>query len=368
VTSPENGSGAPLKVAYHLDSDIFGGVERYLLTLVEHLDRRRYLPVVIGRAPDLVHRELSKMGVEFLPMPAVASKWDVRGWRAILKSFRRVRPAVYHGMQSHSFSGQYALASAIATRTPTIVVTCHYPSPASNWLQGRLAAVLRRGVDVQVVPGEWALAELAQYGQLARRTIILPNGIDLPDSVSRQEARERLGVRADATVVGGLMRLLPYKRPELIVGLAQALPGITVVLFGEGPEREHLAAQAKGGDVVLTGFRPDAAALLPALDVFVHPCPSDNQPLAVLEAMARGIPAVVADSGGTAAMVEHERTGLLAPATAQGMTAAVKRLLDDPELADRLSKAAETDVMRDADPVTMARRIEALYGRDQGAL
>jgi glycosyltransferase involved in cell wall biosynthesis len=271
---------------------------------------------------------------------------------------------VFHGMQSHSFSGHYALASAILARVPRIVVTCHLPTTASNRRQSHLASGLRRGVDVQIVPGSWARDQLERNGQLARRTVIVPNGIDRPHLVPRAEARSMLGISPGASVVGGLMRLDSYKRPDLVVDLARTLPGVTAVVFGDGPDREYLAARAQGSDVVLTGFRSDAAALISALDVVVHPCPEDNQPLAILEAMAAGVPVVVANQGGAADMVEHERTGLLAPVTTEGMANAVGRLLADKSLAGRLAAAAAAHVERDANPEMMARRIEVLYERD----
>ena len=148
-------------------------------------------------------------------------------------------------------------------RTPRIVVTAHLPTPASNRRQAWLGAAFRRGVDVQIVPGEWARSELARYGQLARYTVIVPNAIDMPDHVSRAEARGRLGLAPHATVVGGVMRLEAYKRPDLVAELAHTLPGVTVVLFGDGPELDHLAARANGGNVLLTGFRSDASTLVP---------------------------------------------------------------------------------------------------------
>jgi glycosyltransferase involved in cell wall biosynthesis len=357
-------AGAPMRVVYSVDADFLGGVERHLVTLVAHLDRRRYEPVVLGRAPSETRRELEDLNTEFVPVPEVTSKWDVRAWMAVLGMVRGLRPEVFHGMQSHSFSGHYALASAILARVPRVVVTCHLPTVASNRRQAQLASALRLGVDVQIVPGSWARNQLERNGQLARRTVIVPNGIDRPDLVPRAKARSMLGIAPGASVVGGLMRLDSYKRPDLVVDLARALPGVTAVVFGDGPDREHLAARARGSDVVLTGFRSDAAALISALDVVVHPCPEDNQPLAILEAMAGGVPVVVANQGGAADMVEHERTGLLAPVTREGMAAAVGRLLADKNLAGRLATAAAAHVQREANPETMTRRIEALYECD----
>jgi glycosyltransferase involved in cell wall biosynthesis len=350
-----------IRVAYHLDSDAFGGVERYLITLLEHLDRRRFEPILLGRVPDVVSQALGRLDVEMVGTPEVTSKWNVRSWQKSIGVVRQIQPVVFHGMQSHSFSGQYALASALLARTPRVLVTAHLPTPAQNRRQAWLAAVLRRGVDVQIVPGEWAQRELTRLGQRARRTVIVPNAIDTPDFVPREKAREMLGVASDAIVVGGLMRLEAYKRPDLVVELAKTIPGVTVVLFGDGPEHARLVAQSDGENVVLPGFRADASTLIRAFDVFVHPCPYENQPLAILEAMAAGLPVVVANEGGSAWMVEHDRTGLLASATLDGMSNAVRRLLEDRALADQISRAATLHVTREADPTTMARRVEALY-------
>ena len=361
VPAGEPQADPPIRVVYSVEGDVFGGVERHLLTVLRHLDRLRFEPVVVGRAVPALRTELAGLDVEFVPLPEVVSKWDVRSWRRVLGVVRHLHPRVFHGMQSHSFSGHYALASALLARVPRVVVTCHLPTAASNARQNRFGAILRRGVDVQIAPGPWAQAELARTGQLARHCVIVPNGIEKTMLVPRAQARSILGLGPDAIVVGCLMRLEPEKRADLVVGLAGSLPGVTAVVFGDGPEREHLAAMAQGTDVVLTGFRSDAAALVSALDVFVHPCPVDNQPLAVLEAMAGGVPVVVANQGGTVDMVDHERTGLLAPATTEGMADAVRRLLGDRDLAGALAAAAADHVARKANPEAMTRRIEELY-------
>ena len=212
--------GAPTRVAYHLEGETFGGVERHLVTLLAHLDRGRFEPVVLGRAPEELHLELSALGVDMIELPHITSKWNARAWKSAFAPLRQVNPSVFHAMQSHSFSGQYALASAALTRVPLIVVTAHLPTPPSNTRQAWMAKLLRRSVDLQIVPGTWAESELRRFGQLARRTVIIPNAIDVPDYVPRDAARDILGVPHDVPVVGGLMRLEAYKRPDLIVDLS----------------------------------------------------------------------------------------------------------------------------------------------------
>jgi glycosyltransferase involved in cell wall biosynthesis len=120
---------------------------------------------------------------------------------------------------------------------------------------------------------------------------------------------------------------------------------------------------AKDVDLRLPGFRLDAVSLLPACDVFIHPCPTDNQPLAVFEAMAAGLPVIVADKGGAALMVDDERTGLRAPATATGMSEAVRRVLGQPGFGRRMAEAGQAEVLTRFTTQAMTRRLEDLYER-----
>lgn len=351
------------RVVYYCEGDEFGGAERNLLDLLQHLDRTRFEPEVLGVMAPRLLAAVKDLGVPVMAMNRVRSKVDLANWFRVSKQVWRSRPAVFHAMLSHSFAAQYALLAAYSCRTPAIVVTAHLPTPASNQRQAWIRKLLMRVVDVQITPSEWTGAELARLGQLARRFEVIPNGVYPVAAKSRREARTVLGLADDALVVGAAMRLVDWKRPDLVVELARCLPDVEVVLFGDGPERDRVATQAKGTRLMMTGFRDDAASLFSSLDVFVHPCPTDNQPLALLEAMANGVSVVAADEGGTAKMVEHGRTGLLAPATPEGMTSAVARLLADGNLRARLADAGKEAVRRQFSSTTTTANLEDLYTR-----
>jgi glycosyltransferase involved in cell wall biosynthesis len=266
-------------------------------------------------------------------------------------------------MLSQTFGAQYALTAAIAGRTRAVVITAHLPTPSDSRLQKALRRLLLKGVDMQVLPSEWTRSELHRLGQLHSANEVVANGIVLSPLLSREEARSALGISPTTLVIGGSMRLIDWKRPELVIEAARSLPDASVVLFGEGPEEEHLRSLARGIDLRLPGFRAEAVSLLPALDVFVHPCPEDNQPLAVLEAMGAGVPVIVADTGGAALMVDDDRTGLHAPATVEGMAAAVQKLVADPSLRQRLAAAGQAGVISEFTAAAMTRRLEDLYDR-----
>ena len=353
----------PIRVVYYVEGYVFGGVERHLLGLLDELDRRRFDPMVLGVMPDELEPELVARQVPVVRLDRIRGNFDIPGFIRAFRAIRKARPVVFHAMLSHSHAAQYAVMSAIALRTPAVVTTVHLPTDSDNQMRRRLGRFILRGVDMQVLPSEWTKAEVVRLGELHSSYEIVANGIALPVLLSRDEAREQLAIARGATVIGGSMRLVDWKRPELIVEAARGLRDAVVVILGEGPEEERLRSLAEGVDLRLPGFRLDAVSLLPAFDVFVHPCPTDNQPLAILEAMAAGLPMVVADQGGAALMVDDGRTGLRAPATPAGMSSAVSRLLDDPVLAGRLAGAGRDEVLSRFTTEAMTRQLEDLYER-----
>jgi glycosyltransferase involved in cell wall biosynthesis len=353
----------PFRLTYYVEGDTFGGVERHVLHLLDQIDRDRFEPIVLGVMPDQLEQEVTDRQVPVVRLERTRNKADVRGWVATARAVRRTRPVVFHAMLSQSYGAQYALMAAIALRTPAVVITAHLPTPSESRVQEHLRQWLLHGVDLQVLPSEWTRSELRRMGQLHPHTEVVANGIALPTLYTRDEARQALNIAPDATVIGGSMRLVDWKRPDLVLEAARAVNGAIVILLGEGPEDEHLRALARdlGVDLRLPGFRLDAVSLLPAFDIFVHPCPTDNQPLAVLEAMAAGLPVVVADEGGVALLVEDGRTGLVAPATPEGMSAAVRRLIDDPALATQLAVTGQAQVRDRFSTQAMTEHLENLY-------
>ena len=353
----------PVRVVYYVEGYSFGGVERHLLGLLDDLDRQRFEPMVIGVMADELEQELGARRVPVVRLDRIRGNFDVPGFFRAFRALRKARPVIFHAMLSHSHAAQYAIMAAIALRTPVVMTTAHLPTQSESQMRRRLGQFILRGVDMQVLPSEWTKAELVRLDGLHGSYEIVANGIALPALLSREEAREQLGIAGDARVIGGSMRLVDWKRPDLIIDAAREIPGTVAVILGEGPEEDRLRSLAKGVDLRLPGFRLDAVSLLPAFDVFMHPCPIDNQPLAIFEAMAAGVPVIVADQGGAALMVDDGRTGLRAPATAAGMSGAVSRLLDDPAVAGRLAAAGRDEVLSRFTTEAMTRQLENLYDR-----
>ncbi len=116
-----------------------------------------------------------------------------------------------------------------------------------------------------------------------------------------------------------------------------------------GRERHALEAAARplDGRVVFTGTRRDARAITGAADVVVIPSESEGLPLAALEALAGGRPIVATAVRGLRDLLNDGRTALLVPpGDAEALAAAVRRVLDDPELARSLGEAGLQEASR----------------------
>jgi glycosyltransferase involved in cell wall biosynthesis len=114
--------------------------------------------------------------------------------------------------------------------------------------------------------------------------------------------------------------------------------------------------------VTFTGILPDVANEYAGFDVFVLPSTHEGMPIALLEAMAMGVPVVGTRVPGITELIEHERTGLCVPhGDPKALADAVLRLLADDALAGRLSIAARERVRHGYTRDAAARRIEELY-------
>jgi glycosyltransferase involved in cell wall biosynthesis len=131
------------------------------------------------------------------------------------------------------------------------------------------------------------------------------------------------------------------KNHELAIRAIAQVPGATLAIVGDGPlrpELERLAADLQA-PVIFTGVRKDARALMGAADVVVMPSRWEGLPLTALEALASGTPLVATSVRGLRELLTDGENALLVPEDSEALASAIHRVLDDRELAARLSEA-----------------------------
>jgi len=176
-----------------------------------------------------------------------------------------------------------------------------------------------------------------------------------------------LGLDPDDLAVLALGRLSPEKGQDVLLEAFSRLPADEhrhLLLAGDGALRPVLErrAAALGERVRLLGWRDDPWALLGAADVFVLPSRREGLPIALLEALAVGLPVVATHVGAVGEVLAGGACGhLVEPDDAAALAAALAEVLGDGKVRARLGEAGRTRVDAAYDVAGQTRALEALY-------
>lgn len=186
-------------------------------------------------------------------------------------------------------------------------------------------------------------ADMAALGMPQEAIRVHHTGIDLERfrPADRKAAKAALGVSGPLLVSAG--GLLERKGQDLAIAALAELPGATLILVGDGPDRARLEGLAKGASVRFLGNRPHAElpALLAAADVMVLPTVSEGLANVWVEALACGTPVVTSDVGGAREVIDRPDAGRLVPRDPTAIAGAVKELLAEPPDQAAVRQAAE---------------------------
>ena len=218
----------------------------------------------------------------------------------------------------------------------------------------------------------------AAQADRVRRPVVIHNGIDAgifdkPDPGCPERVRALFGPSfRPACVVGAAGRLSPEKGFDLFVEaaalVARAHANVGFLLCGDGPLRGAL--ERRIGELglaerfVLAGFRSDLHALLPGWDLAVLPSHTEGLPVAVLEALAAGVPVVATAVGGTPEVVEDGVCGFLVPpADPVALARRIAELLADDEVRRRLGQSGRQRVRTEFSLEVQAEGYRRLFER-----
>lgn len=224
-------------------------------------------------------------------------------------------------------------------------------APAKNWLiYYPVEKLLSRWTDVLITMNgeDYRRAKAFRAG---RAEFVHGVGVDTDRfrldraAEERREARRALGVADGDLMLLSVGELIPRKNHETAIRAVARLkdPSVKYFICGAGPMKERLEALAEqlgvGDRVRLLGVRRDIPELDRAADLFLFPSRQEGLPVALMEAMAAGLPAVCSDIRGDRDLIENETGGILCPpGDPAAFAQAILRLKGSPELCRRMGE------------------------------
>ncbi|CAN0627997.1 Glycosyl transferase group 1 [Burkholderia multivorans] len=364
-----------------------GGAELSLLDIAKRWQGDR--KVFLFEDGDFRHR-LEDAQVPVQVLADVGNLFSARRDSGVLQ-LMQVVPSMYAmvrnlGTQARNFDVLYANSQkafvigaivAAVTRKRCVwhlrdMLTADHFSP----LLRRVATLLANRIAAVVIANSQATADaFVSAGGKRNKVRVVHNGFDLStfartDAGGSNDLRRALAC-GEAPLVGVFSRLASWKGQHVVLDALRDLPGVHVVfvgaaLFGEEKYEEYLRQRV--GELKLTervhflGFRSDVPELLRAIDIAIHASTSP-EPFGrvVVEAMLAGKPVIASAAGGVRELIDDGVTGILVPpGDAAALRGAIKRLIDDRPLADRLADSAAIHARQNFSVDEMLTRISKI--------
>jgi len=339
-------SGRPIRIARVITRLNVGGPAQHVVLLAAGLDPARFSTTLlvgrVGREEGDLGGMARERGVEPLLVPSMGRPIrlhrDLHALIRLVRLFRRIRPDLVHTHTAKA--GTLGRLAARFTGVPVLVHTFHghaldgyFSAPATRLfleIERRLARITHRILAVSPRVRESLLAlGIGRPDQVE----VVPLGLDLARFLACGRGggvlRPALGIPDATPLLGSIGRLVPIKdHPTLFRAVArlQGPHAPHLVVVGDGEARPRLTQLARdlgvGERVHFLGWRSDLEAILSEVDVIVSASQNEGTPVALIEAMAAGVPVVATDVGGVGDLVQPGRTGWLAPAAAPELLAA----------------------------------------------
>lgn len=331
-------------------------IDRYrALTALPHTEMWKGLPV---------HRP------RFTAMPFTQGRWFMPALnRALVPLLDRLRDEAPFDVIDASFffpdgpaavaMGQrYGVPVSIKARGADVHHWGHALATAGQVRDAGLAA------DGLLAVSESMRADMAAIGIPAERVRVHRTGVDLARFAPRDRVAGKAALGVDGSLIVSVGALIPRKGHDIVIRAVAALPYVTLLIAGEGPERGNLesliAALGVGDRVRLLGSTAHDALppILAAADVMALASSSEGLANAWVEALASGAPLVISDAGGARELVTGEAAGRIVARTSEAFAAGIAEVLAAPPATDAVRRFAEG--------YTWEANTEALYAHLSG--
>lgn len=360
-----------LKIALVLTPIDFGGAEKvnYILLKYALNSEIEYVPILLVRPWEVKGNpfleKIKKEGYRHYEIP-ITIKQDNQGrdYLRVLRAIKMLNRIIcrenFDLIHSNGyFANMISLVSAKLNKKP-VLSTAHgfIWNDLKLKLYNRLDLFLLGFFDKIIAVSEELKNDFLKAGIKRTKIEVVHNAIELIERSSgsnRAQKRLEYGVREDQIVFGYVGRLSREKNVDYIIKAIKKIKdkGLSAVLLiaGTGPEEKRLKAQAEKmelrDEVKFLGFCREVEKLIPIFNCLIVASKTEGTPMALLEAMAYGMPVIATRVGGIPKVIEDQFNGILIePNDIEAICQAAKQLIGDRNKCERLAYNARKTIKK----------------------
>lgn len=326
------------------------GAPRCLLLLLSKLDQKKYLPVVVFPDQGPLVERVKALGIE-THIIAREQPWGKLGYILKLRSFLKQQQPDLVYVNTVLYASPVIAAKLL--QLPTVVHV--HESKTYLGFRSNLYPILRFPAKFICISQATKQLLLDKRVPPAKISVVY-DGVDLADFKPAAEARSRcrqeLGLAKGQVLIGLIGQIIPRKGIADFIKAAGLVKekerSCRFIVVGGIMDHDYFKTKVKPlcdqpdlkKSVILTGFKEDVSSYLATMDIFVSASHAEPFGLVNIEAMAMAKPVVATAVGGQPEIVIDGETGLLVPpGSAKELAAAILKLVNDPELRQRLGQA-----------------------------
>lgn len=364
-----------MKVLYSCLSRSWGGMEMYTITSLKQLLNKKVYVELLCIEGSRIHIEANELGL--IINTVKSSRYlKLSGISKIASLIKRKKYDLIHSHYSKDLWQIVPALKILKSNTP-LILTKHLGSFINKndklhaWIYSRLNAAI-------------AISNVIKENLIAtcpidkEKVVVVPNGIDTnrfaPDPDKRKMVRQEFGIDENKIVIGMIARFSPGKGHEEFLtaaaGLNKKYDNIVYIVVGEASRGEkyyeekikELSNVLEIKNIFFTGYRSDTETLLNGMDIFAFPSHAEAFGIALVEAMAVGIPAVCSNSDGVLDIaIDGITSYLFQNKDAGDLQKKLELLINYPEERKKLGNAARKRVKEEFEIDEITNRIMDFY-------
>jgi glycosyltransferase involved in cell wall biosynthesis len=368
-----------IRVLEMIDDASIGGGQMHVYLLAKYLDGSRFDITVATEPEGFLVDKLKEIGISVLPVRMS----NTLRLSSLFTTRRLLRDQQFDIIHTHGgTAGFWGRSAAVINGSPAVRFHTYH---GFHYLhQANVTSKLFRLIDRYFLPATTRVICVCQSdleqginaGVVSKeKGIVVYNGIEAEKygrNVTSNELRESFHAGENDTVFISVGRLHVQKgHRDLIRAFKHAAHQYTqsrLLIVGDGELRAELEGLARSLElqekIFFLGNRKDIPELLQAADIFVLSSLWEGQPIALLEAMATGLPVIATNVNGIPEIISDGQDGLLVDAgSVDGMATAMKRMIADVELRTQCSLNGRARIDKEFSAQHMAQRVGDLYTR-----